>query len=196
MLCSHCCNSCGPKGANMGRKVFEAACKIAYSRGDHIFIGGGEPTLHPDLFGFIGIALSYDSEGMLGMVTNGKITEAALRLSWMARRGILSVELSQDSYHEPIEQKVVDAFTVKRDYMNRNTDDRRGIRTVSRISAMGRAASWGDDTCACEDLVVTWDGSIYQCGHQTRKFGTVFKPKIPDDYESQTCSQQHNTEEE
>jgi hypothetical protein len=139
----------------------------------------------------LGIILSYSQKidmEMLAMVTNGKNETDALALASMAREGILGVELSQDEYHEAIGDKVIKAFTF---YGERRERDRRGIRTVNRITATGRGkniagASTG---CVCEDLMVDPKGKIWACGCRRECFGTLDEPKIPQEYweETLTC---------
>ena len=175
----------------MSRHVFRLACKIAEDRGETISIGGGEPTLHPLFWDFLGIAIRATSsdEGMLWMATNGKRTEDALILANLARNGVLGVALSLDTYHEPIEARVERAFgkgekksgTYGR-YLHGNSRDFREIRDVTaNVARSGRAKDWGDtDYCPCPDLFVAPNGYIYQCGCQTKQLGTVWKPKIPD----------------
>ena len=110
MECAHCCYSCGPEGVDMDRQTFLAACKLAAEYGENISIGGGEPTVHPLFWDFIGLAIAYTDEGPPWLATNGKLTETALILARLARKGVLSVELSQDEFHEEIEWDVVEAF--------------------------------------------------------------------------------------
>ena len=177
----------------MSRHVFRLACKIAEDRGETISIGGGEPTLHPLFWDFLGIALgaSGGDEGMLWMATNGKRTEDALKLARMAKNGVVSVALSLDDYHESIDIRVERAFGKEEKksneygrYLHGNSRDFREIRDVTaKVARFGRAKEWGDtDYCPCPDLFVTPKGCLYQCGCQTEQLGTVWKPKIPDEY--------------
>jgi MoaA/NifB/PqqE/SkfB family radical SAM enzyme len=191
MTCEHCCFSCTASGKDMTRETFIQCCEFAYERGDTFFIGGGEPTLHPLLFDFIGIALSYDFEGSLGLVTNGKLTMPAMRIARMARNGIISADLSQDSYHEPIDPKVVQAFKRPPTDCFSRTENRdfRGIRSGADnvVYAIGKAEGFGEDGCACSELLATPTGQIFGCGCLTRKMGTVFAPRIPEDHEPDKC---------
>jgi hypothetical protein len=180
----------------MSRRVFRQACKLAEERGDTISIGGGEPTLHPLFWDFIGIALAAtaDDEGTLWLATNGKRTEDAIRLARLAQRGILAVDLSQDWYHEEIEPSVVQAFTRGREkqgsnYYGKRSNDFRGVRDVSgKVCSTGRAENWGDtNSCPCPDLFVHPTGKLYLCGCMKNPAGTVWKPNIPEDHESLTC---------
>jgi sulfatase maturation enzyme AslB (radical SAM superfamily) len=192
MECEHCGFACTAKGSDMTRETFMQCCEFAVERGDSFFIGGGEPTLHPLLFDFIGLALSYNFESGLGMVTNGKLTKPALRLADMARRGVLAVDLSRDGYHEPIDDDVVDAFLPESNHRyNREGRDLRGVRSGAdnAVYAAGRAKNWNVSMkgCICDDLVIAPNGTIFACGCRTKRFGTIFNPAIPDDYENGSC---------
>lgn len=204
MMCEHCCYSCTSEGRDMSRRVFRQACELAEERGDTISIGGGEPTTHPLFWDFIGIALAATSqdEGMLWLATNGKRTEDAIRLADLARRGVLAVDLSQDWYHEEIDERVVQAFTRGREkqgsnyYDGRQNSDMRSVRDVSgKVCSIGRAEGWGDTTsCPCPDLFVHPTGKLYLCGCLKETAGTVWKPKVPEDYEGECPRERHERE--
>jgi hypothetical protein len=85
---------------------------------DSITIGGGEPTMHPDFWEILAYAIretsrDYNMECGILVVTNGKRTEDALALAFLADHCLLSVDLSQDEYHDPIEYEVIKAFKDK-----------------------------------------------------------------------------------
>lgn len=172
----------------MSVETFEKACQV---NDECITLGGGEPTIHPMFFQYVGIALSYSGE--VSVITNGKETDVALRLASMAKRGILSASLSLDAYHETIDEKVVKAFAKsnkKFNYFQTNDDfDLRGIRTVHRIIASGRGKniSGSEKSCICPELIIEPDGTIYACACQTKSFGTVFDYSIPNDYSYGDC---------
>lgn len=187
MVCRHCCYSCTSTGVDMHRAVFLAACKLARQLDVFIDIGGGEPTLHPLFWDFIGIALRYKSDFIVCTTTNGKITDQALALARVAKLKVLRVDLSLDEYHEPIDYSVVKAFE-KSSGSAWNYDDFRGIRDVTHDGTMGpapfgRAAEWASDQdkrCPGNDLSVAPDGVIFACGCRTVTYGTVFEPELPD----------------
>lgn len=208
MRCRHCCYSCTAKGTDMTRQTFLAACKLTRNLGSSVFIGGGEPTLHPLLFDFIGLSMAYSELGdvPVGIITNGKLTEPALMLAQIARHGLISAELSLDEFHSPIDPKVVEAFDKpKWDYSihGEKNRDGRGIRTTERpfVKLHGRAKKYRHelgleeaqnhtgDSCVCADLLVEPNGVIWHCGCRTISYGTVFMPKIPDDYNHECYSE-------
>jgi hypothetical protein len=186
-------------GMDMDRRVFLEAMKLAQSNCDCVTIGGGEPTVHPLLFDFIGIGLAYSDYQQIHIITNGKCSDAAYRLAKMARSGIIGAELSQDRWHDPINPRVVEAFTQGKDKYGLDARDLRGIRTVTSILPVGRALDNGMATeqgCACDELFVSPDGKLWSCGHQELQFGTVFEPEINQDFEWGTCPHDYRLDEE
>lgn len=178
----------------MSREIFVLACQLAEPMGMSIDIGGGEPTLHPLFWDFIGIALRYKGGFIVSTATNGKRTDHALALARIAELKVLQVDLSLDEYHEPIDCEVVKAFEKPSGTMW-TYDDFRGIRDVTHGGTMepapfGRAASWAsskDLRCPGNDLAVAPDGKIYACGCRTVTYGTIYKPKLPDPIPEEWC---------
>lgn len=176
MSCAHCCFSCTEDGEDMSVETLKNALKW----GDEVInIGGGEPTLHPQFFEILCLALA---AGNVWMATNGS-TPAALTLAKMAKAGILGVALSQDEWHDDIDVDVVEAFT----YNSKLKDDRREIRNVYyNVHKAGRAEDFGiyttEETCACDDLFVKPNGDVYGCGCE----GAVYIGNVNDpDFEPQ-----------
>ena len=185
MACEHCGMSCGPAGEDMSMEVFKAAGQLAQDNGHYISLGGGEPTLHPDFWAFIGLSLAYSEEGYVWLATNGSQTETALKLARMAEKGVIGCALSQDQYHDEIDDRVIEAFASDHRPGLRGNDSRE-IRCVDgNIVQAGRAAEWGNlEGCVCDDLFVSPDGKLWACGCQSVQFGTVFEPDIPGDWGS------------
>ena len=126
-----------------------------------------------------------------GLVTNGSITQTALALASMAKAGAIYCRLSRDKYHDPIDERVVRAFTKSNPFHTPSNNDSREIGTNSRVYATGRAKTWGDEEgCVCSEIVVTPSGAIYACGCKAKRFGTVFNPAIPDDWDRGECSRE------
>lgn len=196
MECAHCCNSCGPKtGGHMSKATFLKALDLCEQYGESPFLGGGEPTVHPQFWEFFGAIMARYTrfDVGIGMVTNGKKTEDALALAALAKGGILSVELSQDSYHEDIADEVVKAFTKgnKRLGYGERDNDMRGIRSGAdqTVYAQGRGVniSGAEEGCCCEEIVIDPEGRIWACGCKKVQYGTVDAPEIPAEHESGTC---------
>ena len=112
MKCAHCCYSAGPEGEDMSFDMFKMILdkwgkQMAELDNNLIILGGGEPTIHPDFWKMIMYSTSY---GIPWVATNGKLTEDALLLADLGKKGKVSSVLSLDKWHEPIAQKVIDAF--------------------------------------------------------------------------------------
>ena len=195
MSCAHCLFACTKRGKDMTMENWKAALQLAKDTDSLVTIGGGEPTEHPRFWEFIGVMFSmYDAdwpplEGGTFMVTNGANTVSAIALAAMAKNGIMSVDLSRDRYHDEIDPRVVEAFTKKKRNLGygQTDTDYRGIRTVNRIQAKGRAKSWGEiKECGC-GLQVEPDGTLWPCPCKVRSFGTVTNPDIPELWENDMC---------
>jgi MoaA/NifB/PqqE/SkfB family radical SAM enzyme len=192
MTCGHCCYNCGPKGNDMTRVTFIKACKLAEEYDGGIFLGGGEPTLHPKFWDFLGIALSCASEdgGGVGVITNGKRAQDAIKLARLAKQGAIYAAVSHDDYHEEINLDVIKAFTKTKKYddYNLNYDhDNRDIRTGGSILAAGRAKDFGVKGCCCSEIVIDPLGNLFACGCKTKSLGTLDKPEIPIDFQHGEC---------
>ena len=165
MLCAHCGFACTAKGQNMSLKTFKKA--LTHIEEDSMLtIGGGEPTIHPLFWDFLGLAITRCDN--VWLATNGKITSIALRLAELARNGIVAVALSQDPWHEKIDSLVVKAFTKGTSEFGDSRNDKREIRRVNRIIKTGRAESNqldGEEECLCDgDPFVRPNGDVHQCG--------------------------------
>jgi MoaA/NifB/PqqE/SkfB family radical SAM enzyme len=149
-------------------KVVRKALNVASSFDGFLEIGGGEPTLHPHFWAIIGESLGHNFEN-IWMATNGSKTKTAIKLANMAKKGIFSVRLSQDEYHDSIDKRVIEAFT--KDKMNStNSGDFRAIGKVLNIIKSGRAEENGiyspveSDDCICEGWFIDPYGNFKQCG--------------------------------
>jgi len=167
----------------MSLRTFEKA--LAFND-EMISLGGGEPTIHPKFWEFLGKAIAACDN--VWLATNGKLTNTALALAKMAKKGVIGCDLSLDCYHEPIDEKVRKAFTKELrvhptyDIHGQHPEDLRSIRTITDsrqgVIASGRGAKIKDasEGCPCEDPLVRPNGSIYQCGClDSPKIGDVNK---------------------
>jgi MoaA/NifB/PqqE/SkfB family radical SAM enzyme len=83
----------------MSMDTFRTAVAVAADYDSMIAIGGGEPTLHPDLLAMLGIASFLSSEPVF-MVTNGTCPEKLWRtLVDAKRRDRLSLHVSRSPWH-------------------------------------------------------------------------------------------------
>lgn len=196
MRCAHCAYSCTKWGRHMPWGTVIDSISWAGDISDYIFIGGGEPTLHPRFFDVLKVCLEgFDS---VGMVTNGSQTETMFRLARILdgedygsfdyddaeedsyydnpdviyQDGKLFVELSQDHFHDPIDERVVRAWNARKPkHWHNNGYNGYAIRDVTAngydgIAAQGRArlnGYWGKH-CVCPDFVIRPNGKIKLCG--------------------------------
>jgi MoaA/NifB/PqqE/SkfB family radical SAM enzyme len=169
--CEHCMFGCTTTGEDMTLDTFRNALKLFAE--DFITLGGGEPTLHPQFRNFLIDAIAASSDQgcgpMVGVVTNGSINKEALLIAKLAQKGVIWGTLSQDEWHDPIDNKIVEAFTKphKNDYRETHNDCRE-IRTVNRIISQGRAKSMLEDeeyetTECCGGWHVNPNGDVKGC---------------------------------
>jgi len=194
MRCAHCCFSCTDKGKDMSLATFKKALALAENYGETIEIGGGEPTLHPSFWEILGLAISVDAESPPWLATNGKITNIALRLAAMAKKGVISVRLSRDEYHEEIDPRVIEAFTKNRarshpEYGNDYNNDCREVwkGPFHSLVNAGRARRLRNveknKTCPCATLFIDPSGDIWECGCKKVLIGNVHTlTEIPEEY--------------
>jgi hypothetical protein len=180
MSCEHCCQDATEVGEDMTTETFKQAARVAYDYGGDLCFGGGEPTLHPELWTFLGIAMDYELE-TIGMVTNGTNKSMALRMLALARGmgdddGYTRIwcDLSRDYFHDDIDQEVVRAF-----------EKAKRVRTCEghRVLGTGRGKDISDDQgCVCEDFVVEPDGKVWYCGCREVQCGDIWDLEIPERY--------------
>ena len=187
MSCAHCGMNSTIKGKHMPREIWEQALKLGQERGDDLTISGGEPTLHPEFKTILFDCIAKFEN--VWMATNGSQTEISLVLANLAKKGVLGVALSRDIYHDPIDPKVVMAFTKDAMHFRHDADhDSREIRDVTGREIISGRQKTGTRYCICSDIVILPNGDIKACGCKSSlSFGTVFNPQIPDDYENGEC---------
>ena len=80
----------------------------------------------------------------------------------------LSVALSQDCFHDPIDQRIVDLWTRKAFKHRHNHYEIRNVtNSTSGIVNQGRAQKTGNgisNHCVCSDIMIKPDGKIRLCG--------------------------------
>lgn len=196
MSCEHCGMNCTKEGQDMSVKTWNKAIALAENYDSSISIGGGEPTLHKKFWNFL--MESIGSCENVWLATNGSIKKTALTLAKMAQKGIIGCALSQDDYHDPIDQEVINAFNRdygdygkydKHDIYGRNVEDCREIRDVTGKEINAGRCDFGEEGCVCPDIIIKPDGSIMACGcDDAVSFGHVDNPQIPENWMSGTCT--------
>jgi organic radical activating enzyme len=101
MKCAHCMYACTPgKGKHMPMDIFRKAVDASAAYDSYIAIGGGEPTLHPDLLAMLGIASFLSCEPIF-MVTNGTCEKKLWRTLIDAKRAKkIDIHVSKDIWHD------------------------------------------------------------------------------------------------
>lgn len=164
MKCEHCCYSCEPgKGEDMSMETFRAALMLS----DHVILGGGEPTIHPQFEKMLLEAMAAACDGeefKVFVVTNGSIKHRAVMLACLAKNGVINAEVSTDYYHdrEMVSEEVFEAFGER----TRDVTAYGEPRPVGRyLETLGLSFEDIDDKrCACDEFICNPDGTIYQCG--------------------------------
>jgi sulfatase maturation enzyme AslB (radical SAM superfamily) len=196
MRCAHCCFSCNGKGDFMSREVFEKCLGLVKDYQWSVTIGGGEPTLHPNIIEWamdaalasLDASMEMDSPAVL-VVTNGKKADTAIRLAKLAHLGVIAAEVSQDPWHEAIDASVISEFTRYRkpNYELLGGHERgkgyAGVRDVSRgVVGAGRAKKnniYKRTACCCDALFITPNGDFYHCGCKKTRLGNILTDAIP-----------------
>jgi molybdenum cofactor biosynthesis enzyme MoaA len=92
------------------KRVLELTAK----HGQHTMLGGGEFTLHPEFEKILAMIVSIcppkDGQPLIGIITNGSMTDRALMLNDMGAKKLINASLSYDQFHDPIDPKVFNAF--------------------------------------------------------------------------------------
>lgn len=198
MTCDHCYFSANGKGTLMSQEVFDKALAIAANYSNDITIGGGEPTLHPQILPWVmqaalsAIETSMDMDGpSVLVVTNGKKKDVAIKLAKMAHLGIIQCDLSQDPWHDPISPEVVKEFTRYNKPGTVNGKGNAGIRDVSSgVKKKGRAIEnglWRQKGCCCSTMLIAPNGDFYQCGCKKTKLGNILFDPLPDEIFQGEC---------
>jgi MoaA/NifB/PqqE/SkfB family radical SAM enzyme len=166
--------SCTEEGEDMSMETFQQALS---HQSEYVTIGGGEPTIHPLFWPMLIETISHPYINDMWMATNGAETETALKLARLAKKGVIACALSQDKWHDPIDDEVLEAFGFydekkpRRHYFAGNPFepvDQREIRcTEKHIVKAGRAIYYdlaAEDASTCEcGFIVKPNGEIRQC---------------------------------
>jgi len=181
MTCGHCCGAYGPEGEDMSMETYKQALNFSSDYGSEgISLGGGEPTLHPQFWEMLGLALAWGF--YVWLATNGSRKEDTFRLLDRAvdMPDKVGVDLSLDEWHDPIDQQVIDRFRLLEPKgFPREGQAAVSVRTIRAPIRVGRAKQLLDwetrDGCPCEGWMVLPDGHIKACGcEDSPVLGDVF----------------------
>jgi hypothetical protein len=175
----------------MSPAVFTQALDICHEYSSTPFIGGGEPTLHPDFDRILLDAIvtaEQIGEGLkAGIITNGSIKQRALKIAALAQAEVIWGSLSQDQYHDydMVSDDVRDAFEGLSGSGGVHDTSSRGSREPLPHGRAKELLGWDDDDycednrgeseCPCDQWIVKPNGDIYQCGcDDAPKIGDVW----------------------
>lgn len=200
MKCAHCCYSCSMRGKHGDYNTIIDMVAFARDYGEVISIGGGEPTLHPRFFDILKVCLedfdyvwmatngsktdimyrlaniidqedygedycNCDSEDL-----NDEDYYCECEYNGIYQEDKLSVALSQDCFHDPIDDKIIDMWT-RRSKNGGGKGSHFEIRDVSNsrdgVIEAGRAKRTGSgwaEGCVCSDIFIKPDGKLRLCG--------------------------------
>jgi MoaA/NifB/PqqE/SkfB family radical SAM enzyme len=165
MHCSHCLFNYGngKKGKHMPIDMFRHIMKRAYEYSSIVNVGGGEITLYDNFEQMIGILACYKSDDITPfIVTNGSITDKALLLNRLAISGIISCDLSQDPFHDPIDREVIKAFEARNAIRNVVKHDQ-SLLNAGRAKNLDHSYEMRKD-CPCDAIQFYPTGVVKTCG--------------------------------
>ena len=167
--------------------TFYLASEVAKEWDDEfVYIGGGEPTLHPDFFKILFYLMRHFDN--VELTTNGSRDKVMHRLRYilweedeeLCNHGMssdnLTVALSLDQYHDPISQWIKDWFKKAEEHNHRMQGSLGGHKISTYIkgdymrvlSNAGRAKKNqlrpAKNKCVCPDIFIKPSGDIRLCG--------------------------------
>lgn len=171
MECAHCCFSCTSKGRDMSLSIYEKSLALVEEYGSIVELGGGEPTIHPDFWKFLGLGVSISDEAPLWLSTNGSITKTSIALAKMAKNEVISCQLSLTEFHSEISTDVTDAFGKLGKRFSYALKSPKHIApgiVKTHLVNTGRATSLKKyvlkNECPCPAIMIKPSGIVYQCG--------------------------------
>lgn len=164
--CAHCCFNCGPHNTEfMSEATIQAALHLFKStHHTHITLGGGEPTLYPDLVGLAKRLLEDIPRTNIFVITNGTgdFTQLSALVALSTKTEYLGIEVSNDDFHTIVSPSVTALI-------NGANNPRVLIRpnTGKYARPQGRGLAIADPTnyipCICAAHTVAPDGTLFPC---------------------------------
>lgn len=205
MRCAHCAFSCTGKGTFMSQKVFDKCLSIAKEFSMLVTLGGGEPTLHPKCLkwamdaalALVDASLDIGSPAVC-VITNGKKSKTAVELAKLNKLGVITAELSQDEFHDPIDESTVEAFKRYAEIRDVTREGSNPVIDVGRARESHEAGLLNvRDGCACSTLFIAPNGDFYPCGCKTQRLGNILTDELPQEYwdHADECFREHYIDE-
>jgi hypothetical protein len=165
--CAHCAFNCGPWNSDfMSEEVVDACMAALRTRYfERVTLGGGEPTLYSHILPLI-VRLNQECPDVcVGVVSNGTGDPEVLRMliHYAEFRGNLSVEISTDKFHRPLDRALVEMIQSVQLHTVQ-------LRTPELYTQpLGRARKFtprDPDTwyCGCSSVAVSATGNYFPCG--------------------------------
>ena len=180
----------------MDMAIFREAISLACAYDDGIAIGGGEPTLHPQIIDMIGLASMMSSEPVF-MVTNGTCDREIWRILMRAMKNDrLSLYVSKDIWHDASRIKPWVWDDAEKHKMWWGDPHQVASRTIVR---QGRARKniaklkWEAESSYqevrvvdsdCSGPMVFPDGSVWADVPKRRRFGDLCEDSLQDAFDA------------
>lgn len=206
MTCEHCCFACTKYGRHGDLSTIKTAMSLIAEYKGNLTLGGGEPTLHPDFFEILEYGLlMFDN---VWFATNGSQTEKMYRIhniindcdydlvecncsdedkdngycecynNCIMSNGKLSVDLSQDIFHDSIDNRIVELWSKMKESKRYSNYGIRNTYKNGKLINSGRAKQNNlgtDSRCTCDDIFIKPNGNIFLCGcKNSPKIGDVW----------------------
>ncbi len=154
----------------------------------NITMGGGEPTIHPNFLEFLMMLEARQKRlkqiSKIEVITNGKYRPAVMELLRRAAGNThIRAGISRDPWHEPIDPEMIELWkkeSLKHENIHFRTDG------IIRLNNRGRAETMENieriEACSSNELFITPEGHLFACSCKKHSFGTVFTPRIPEEY--------------
>lgn len=193
----------------MSLNQIRRALELNAKHGEHMMLGGGEITLHPEFEKIMAMVVSIcppkNGDPTVGIITNGSITDKALFINDMGAKGLINASLSYDQFHDPIDPNVTAIFKARQERSWRtilNGNIHTG-KTTSLINS-GRAKNLKSeydlrDDCCCSAVSLYPSGIGRMCGCAnstviTRNFMEDFQTEYRVDGYKYSCYKRYNKE--
>lgn len=166
--CAHCCFNCGPwRNEFMDDTVLEASLRLAKAMNcDSITLGGGEPSLHPDIVRIFTSATQTSPKATVGMISNGtgdeeKIRELAFLVS---KTPNATMTLSNDEYHRNPSSALLDFLqSLDCDRVSRREPFSAFYQSRGRGSNLPPGKVYAGTRCSTESIAIAPDGTLFPC---------------------------------
>jgi hypothetical protein len=166
--CAHCFFNCGPwRNEFMSDEVFAAAITLArVTNCDSITLGGGEPSLCPDVLRIFTTVTQELPKATIGIISNGTGDEEVIRelALLVTKTPNAAMVLSNDEYHRNPSPALLDFLqSLECDRVSR----RKPFSAFYQSKGRGRDLPPGKvcvgTRCSTETIAIAPDGTLFPC---------------------------------